>query len=247
LLQLALNAASIGCAGFSALTPYRPLFRALTVTSLAALARRQGLTDRRTLATAAAALALAASSDVLAAANRGPGLASAPSSSSSSSALLPLQLPPLVAAPLRRALSPLLPPGHYVRALLDAACGAITPSSSPFSSCSSLAAPPLPSPPLAKGESRRVVSLRLKGVRCEACAARVKGALAAVPGVREARVDVETGEAVVYYYDQIDEDGREENGGRRGGGAVGRLVAAVERLDAGYEAEPVEATTAAAD
>ncbi len=33
-LQLALNAASLGCAGFSALTPYRPLFLAATAGGL---------------------------------------------------------------------------------------------------------------------------------------------------------------------------------------------------------------------
>lgn len=35
-LQLLLNALSVGCAGFSALTPYRPLFLALTASSLGA-------------------------------------------------------------------------------------------------------------------------------------------------------------------------------------------------------------------
>lgn len=35
-LQLFLNALSVGCAGFSALTPYRPLFLALTASSLGA-------------------------------------------------------------------------------------------------------------------------------------------------------------------------------------------------------------------
>ena len=33
-VQLALNAFSIGCAGFSTLSPYRPLFLSLTTASL---------------------------------------------------------------------------------------------------------------------------------------------------------------------------------------------------------------------
>lgn len=198
-LQLALNAASIGCAGFSALTPYRPFFRALTAASLAALAARQGLTDRRTLATAAAALALAASSDVLAAVNRrGGGGETTPTTP------LPpmLLLPPLVAAPLRRALAPLnLPP--VLRAYLDAVT--------------------LPPPPPPSTDAPKRVALRVKGIRCEACAARVRGALQRVPGVLNATVDVDRGEAVAYVVGSDEEQDE--------------LVAAVEGLKAGYEAE----------
>jgi copper chaperone CopZ len=216
-LQLALNAASIGCAGFSVLTPWRPLFRALTAASLAALAARQGLTDRRTLATAAAALALAASSDVLAAVNR-RGEVSLSSRPPPPFFPLPpmLLLPPLVAAPLRRALAPLnLPDSHFLRVYLDAA---LAQGGGGGGGGGTLA-----------GAAARNVTLRVRGVRCEACAARVRGALAGVPGVVAAAVDVVDGaggEAAVV----VSVKGTGEEGADRG-----RLVAALEALNAGYE------------
>jgi copper chaperone CopZ len=154
------------------------------------------------LATAAAALALAASSDVLAALNRRGG-----GGETTATTPLPpmLLLPPLVAAPLRRALAPLnLPP--VLRAYLDA-----------------VTLPPPPPPPLAP----KKVALRVKGIRCEACAARVRGALQRVPGVLNATVDVDRGEAVAYVMSGSDEEQDE-------------LVAAVEGLKAGYEAEVLE-------
>lgn len=226
-LQLALNAASIGCAGFSALTPYRHVFRALTAASLAALAARQGLTDRRTLATAALALALAASSDVLGAANRGLGGGRAPDGSSSPLPLLPLPpLPPLVAAGLRRALAPLdLPPSHFLRAYLDAALvkgGGVGGGGGAETEATTTQAP-------------KRVALRVRGIRCEACAARVKGALllhgAGGKGqVINATVETGSGEAVVYV---LGEEEAEEERARS-------LVAAIEGLNAGYEVVAVE-------
>jgi copper chaperone CopZ len=40
-------------------------------------------------------------------------------------------------------------------------------------------------------------TLRIDGLLCSACAANVRGRLERVPGVRSARVDLETGEAAV--------------------------------------------------
>jgi copper chaperone CopZ len=223
-LQLALNAASVGCAGFSALTPYQPLFRALTAASLAALAAKQGIADRRTLVTAAVALALAASSDVLAAVNRGGGGrgGGAGGGVASPVPLLPL-LPPLVAAPLRRALvlARGLPPRGALRAYLDASCGGGG-GGGEGGGMSALSPPP---PPAAAS----LVKLRVRGVRCEACAARVRGALQAVGGVVNATVDVERGEAAVWF---LGADSKDSDGG---GEPQQLLVEAVEGLKDGYE------------
>lgn len=41
-IQLALNAMSVGCAGFSALTPYRPAFLAATTAGLVLSHRKYG-------------------------------------------------------------------------------------------------------------------------------------------------------------------------------------------------------------
>ncbi|KAF8064672.1 hypothetical protein HT031_003474 [Scenedesmus sp. PABB004] len=135
-LQLALNATPIGCAGFSALTPWRHAFRAVTVACLAHLALTQGL-NRRTLLTVALSLSLMASQGAVAAHNRGGGA---------------------------------LPGGSALRALL-ARWG--------------LAAPPAPRPPAAVR-----TRLAVAGVRCEACAARLRAALGALPGVDGVSVEL---------------------------------------------------------
>ena len=198
----------------------------MTAASLAALAARQGLSDRRTLATAAVALALAASSDVLAAVNRRPPGGGGDAGTGvfwvqALPPLLPLAvplplLPPLVAAPLARRLEGGGRLAIALKPYLDASLRA---------SGASLLTTPDPSSP-------RKVALRVKGVRCEACAARVRGALKSVGGVLNATVDVDRGEAVVYY----DSSSGSVGGG---GGASAALVEAIVGLKAGYVAEEV--------
>jgi copper chaperone CopZ len=72
-LQLLLNWASIGCVGFSALTPYRGAFRGLTGALLAYLLYSQGL-NRHSVATLLLSTALMVSQDVVAVHNRGEAL-----------------------------------------------------------------------------------------------------------------------------------------------------------------------------
>jgi copper chaperone CopZ len=130
-IQLLLNYTSIGCAGFSALTPYRNHFRLVTAALLAALFMNGGV-NRRSLTTTAVTLALVFSQDALAAYNSG-------------------RLPPAL------------------QALLDTLAWA----------------PPAaqPQPPAATR-----YQLEVAGIRCEACAARIKGVVAAVPGVANTSV-----------------------------------------------------------
>jgi len=84
---------------------------------------------------------------------------------------------------------------------------------------------PLPSLP-----SADAVELEIAGMHCASCVARVERALAAVPGVRAAGVNLATGRAFVTPAGPLE---------------PGPLVAAVRR--AGYDARPVSGPRAAAD
>ncbi|CAM6088990.1 unnamed protein product [Calypogeia fissa] len=70
-IQLILNTFSISCAGFSVLTPYRPLFLCLTIFVTIASAREYGLLTRRTLTTLLIASMLSASPEVVKIYNEG--------------------------------------------------------------------------------------------------------------------------------------------------------------------------------
>jgi copper chaperone CopZ len=132
-IQLLLNYTSIGCAGFSALTPYRTHFRLVTAALLAALFMNGGV-NRRSLTTTAVTLALVFSQDALAAYNTG-------------------RLPPALQALLGTWAWP--PPAAQQQ------------------------------PPPASTRYQ----LEVAGIRCEACAARIKGVVAAVPGVANTTVN----------------------------------------------------------
>lgn len=69
-VQLLLNALSLGCAGFSLLTPYKPWFRALCCMSVGQLVWRNGL-NRRVLATCAISAFLMVSEELLSMYNTG--------------------------------------------------------------------------------------------------------------------------------------------------------------------------------
>eukprot|EP00884_Botryococcus_braunii_P021464 jgi/Botrbrau1/8000/Bobra.384_2s0026.1 len=69
-IQLALNAMSVGCAGFSVLSPYRPAFLAVTTAGLL-YTHRKYRNPRQTLCAAIVALALSASPEVVRAYNMG--------------------------------------------------------------------------------------------------------------------------------------------------------------------------------
>lgn len=163
-IQLLLNYTSIGCAGFSALTPYRTHFRLVTAALLAALFINGGV-NRRSLTTTAVTLALVFSQDALAAYNTG-------------------RLPPALQALLGTWAWP--PPAAQ------------------------------PSPPAATR-----YQLEVAGIRCEACAARIKGVVAAVPGVANTAVQFSKRQVEVW---------------ASGSGLnTGQLVAAIE--GAGYTAQ----------
>ncbi|MFD1557751.1 heavy metal translocating P-type ATPase [Paraburkholderia silviterrae] len=76
---------------------------------------------------------------------------------------------------------------------------------------------------------RRVAELEIRGMTCASCAMRVEKALAKVPGVTRASVNLATEKATV--------EARAEAGGDAAKALTVQLVAAVEK--AGYEAEPV--------
>ncbi|GBF89537.1 hypothetical protein Rsub_02255 [Raphidocelis subcapitata] len=77
------------------------------------------------------------------------------------------------------------------------------------------AAPPSPPPPLVRWR------VEVQGMRCQACAARVRGSVAALPGVRNATVELGAGRVEVWA----------EPGAPLSGGA---LAAAIRALDPGY-------------
>ncbi|PNW85733.1 hypothetical protein CHLRE_03g207650v5 [Chlamydomonas reinhardtii] len=70
-LQLALNAVGLGCAGFAVLTPYEPIFKGITLAALAHLLLRDGFSNRRALLTTALSLGLLFSQDAVRFYNRG--------------------------------------------------------------------------------------------------------------------------------------------------------------------------------
>jgi len=63
-IQLGLNTMSLGCAGFSVLTPYRPVFLSMTGIFLGTLFFRQGM-NKNTLTTSAIALTLTLSPEMV--------------------------------------------------------------------------------------------------------------------------------------------------------------------------------------
>jgi copper chaperone CopZ len=143
-LQLLLNYTSIGCAGFSVLTPYQRYFRFLTVGILGYLLSRQGI-NSRTLTTAAFSLMLMFSQDAVSTYNK-------------------------------RAMPPAL---EQLLARLN------TTSSSSRSKGSS--------PP-----ANSKYTLAVSGIRCEACASRVKGILLGLDGVHNCSVSLADGKVEVW-------------------------------------------------
>ncbi|QBR00155.1 heavy metal translocating P-type ATPase [Paraburkholderia pallida] len=81
----------------------------------------------------------------------------------------------------------------------------------------------------AERAGRRVAELEIRGMTCASCAMRVEKALAKVPGVTRASVNLATEKATV--------EARAEAGGDAAKALTVQLVAAVEK--AGYEAEPI--------
>lgn len=145
IIQLVLNYTSIGCAGFSALTPYRHVFRAITAGTLGYLLLSQGL-NRRTVTTLLLSLALATSQDLLAARNTG-------------------SLQQLLA-------------GWGVTGRTGQQQQHQQPQQ----------------PPVAASKTM----LQVQGMRCEACAARLRGNLAAVEGVDGCTVQLVAGVVEVW-------------------------------------------------
>jgi copper chaperone CopZ len=176
-VQLLLNYTSVGCAGFSALTPYRGAFRAATLSLLACLLWQHGL-SRRSLATLLLSTSLMLSQDVLAAHNRG-----------------------------------LLSPAGLQAWVAKASSG------------SSMLAPWQQLQQQQPAASTRT-RLRVSGLRCEACAARLRGSIAAVPGVDDARVSFDEGLVEVW-------------SNRSEAVSTDALQAAVAATDAAYTAEVV--------
>lgn len=146
-LQLALNYTSIGCAGFSALTPYRHVLRAVTGGFLGYLLLTQGLT-RRSITTVLLSCMLMASQNILAARNKGY----------------------LSLAGLQQLL-------QDYRVL-------------PGSTAQHQAAQRL--------VAASKTSLRVQGMRCEACAARLRGNLAALDGVDGCTVQLAAGSVEIW-------------------------------------------------
>ncbi|WP_028222548.1 heavy metal translocating P-type ATPase [Paraburkholderia oxyphila] len=81
----------------------------------------------------------------------------------------------------------------------------------------------------AERAGRRVAELEIRGMTCASCAMRVEKALAKVPGVTRASVNLATEKATV--------EARAEAGGDAAKALTAQLVAAVEK--AGYAAEPI--------
>ena len=71
IIQLVLNLFSIGCAGFSILTPYRPIFLSFTMILMLYTINKYGLNSRRTLATLLISLSLSSSPELVSLYNQG--------------------------------------------------------------------------------------------------------------------------------------------------------------------------------
>lgn len=138
-LQLVLNCMSIGCAGFSAITPYQSYFKLLTGGLLSYLVRKQGL-NRRTATTVLCSCMLMMSQDIVSIYNKGT-----------------------MQHLLHR--SGLLGKQQQEQQQEPATAKFI---------------------------------LKVHGLRCEACAARLRGALHAVSGVQNCTVNLEGGEVEVW-------------------------------------------------
>jgi copper chaperone CopZ len=198
-IQLALNATSLGCVGFSALTPYRGFFRTLTGACLAYLLLVQG-PSRRTLATVALSIALMVSQDAVAMHNSG-------------------------------ALSTVL------RGTLEA-----------FRRRASSAADTGLSNSLPAAVAARAL-LRVKGLRCEACASRLRHALVSLDGVIGCTVSL--GDGLVEVWSNVTATATLATGSGSGSGTTiaatslmlprgDALIAAVRAVDASYTAELLE-------
>jgi copper chaperone CopZ len=177
-VQLALNYLSLGCAGFSAITPYQPAMRAATGSVLAYSVWRHGW--RRSLATIALALGLMFSQELVKLYNQGalPG--------------------------------PAWLGGAAARRRAAAAPGA--PATA------------------ARGQGGSRFTLRVGGIKCEGCASRLRRALLAQPGVRDAAVHFAEQQAVVW------------TRGAQGTQGVGfaELAFAIRQVDFGYQVSLLE-------
>ncbi|CAG8500582.1 4723_t:CDS:1 [Funneliformis mosseae] len=71
IIQLILNFFSIGCAGFSVLTPYRPIFLSFTAILIIYTITKYGISSKRTLITLLISISLTASPELISLHNQG--------------------------------------------------------------------------------------------------------------------------------------------------------------------------------
>jgi copper chaperone CopZ len=203
-VQLVLNYLSLGCAGFAAITPYKGYLQMATGSVLAYSIVRHGW--RRSLATIVMSLGLMFSQEGLKLYNRGalPGLAWARGGSG--------------------------PRGAAAGGGAAAAGGGAAAAAAAAAGGGAAAATAGAGAQQDAAGSR--FTLRVQGIKCEGCAARLKHALLAQPGVRDAAVYYQEQQAVVW---------------TRGRGAgLAELVFAIKQVDFGYQVGLLEEAREAA-
>ncbi|KAG0261284.1 hypothetical protein DFQ27_003071 [Actinomortierella ambigua] len=191
IIQLVLNAFSIGCAGFSVLTPFRPVFLSLSISMIIYNIVKYGRSrPLQTLITILIVTTLSLSPELVAHKNHGGHLMPSSTwwSSLSSVSSWGVQL---------TLWSSLSSTSKRQPATENGACVADPPSASPsildtlldHSAQANVKAPKAASDDdLSKGSPLNVYKVRVEGMKCEACANRLQSAFLAQPGVKKCTV-----------------------------------------------------------
>ena len=190
-VQLAMNALSMGCAGFAVLKPWKPYMRAWTLALVVRTLLQSG-SNRRSLFLVTLTLALTYSEDLLAWHNRkGVGWGS----------LGAAQQPPKKPVP-----EPVSgPTTGAVRMLEQQQCSG---SSCPDVGAAAAAVPQCAdgheAHALEGGQRQAYMRFAVQQIKCEGCAAKLRASILHVPGVQRCTVDYGAGSVLVWGSGDLD-------------------------------------------
>ncbi|KAF9976842.1 hypothetical protein BGZ73_007641 [Actinomortierella ambigua] len=202
IIQLVLNAFSIGCAGFSVLTPFRPIFLSLSISMIVYNIVQYGRSrPLQTLITVLIVTTLSLTPELVAHKNHGGSLLPSPAWWGSSPLVSSLGLQFSVwSSRLFPSSGSKQTPDTHVQTTKTGACAADPMSASPSSILDTIPHHPAPvndktvrypdieSHDLPKGSTLDIFKVRVEGMKCEACANRLKRAFQAHPGIQKCTV-----------------------------------------------------------
>lgn len=179
IVQLAMNALSMGCAGFAVLKPWKPYMRAWTLALVVRTLLQSG-SNRRSLCLVALTLALTYSEDLLAWHNRKGVVWGSLAGGAPAANLAPEPEP--------------LGTGQQGVGRPDAAPPAVAAQCSEGEAACALTG----------GQRQAYMRLTVQQIKCEGCAAKLRASISHVPGVQRCTVDYDTGSVLVWGSEDLD-------------------------------------------